>query len=55
MQLPFAVIPLVQFVSDRRRWATSPFRAPCGARLGGRGGDPRVNFKLLYDTMFGVG
>jgi manganese transport protein len=54
MQLPFAVIPLVQFVSDKQkmgnfavgRWVTVLSWTVAAIIL-------LLNFKLLYDTLFG--
>ncbi|SCX31527.1 Divalent metal cation transporter MntH [Agrobacterium sp. DSM 25558] len=54
MQLPFAVIPLVRFVSDRKKmgtfvipqWVAILSWSVAGAIL-------ILNFKLLYDTIFG--
>jgi manganese transport protein len=54
MQLPFAVIPLVQFVSDRRKMGKFAISRPlailswivAAVILA-------LNFKLLYDTAFG--
>ena len=41
MQLPFAVIPLVQFVSDRKKMGNFAIPRGCrGTRLGGRGPHP---------------
>ena len=34
MQLPFAVIPLIQFTSDRNAWASSPTAPGCRCWLG---------------------
>jgi manganese transport protein len=56
MQLPFAVVPLVMFVSDRKKMGA--FAIPRGiawlawvvAAL-----ILALNFKLLYDTMLGIG
>ena len=54
MQLPFAVIPLVRFVSDRRKmgifvipaWLATLAWLVAGIILA-------LNFKLLFDTLFG--
>lgn len=54
MQLPFAVIPLVWFVSDRQKMGEFALSRPmsllswCVAGL-----ILILNFKLLYDTVFG--
>ena len=56
MQLPFAVIPLVQFVSDRRKMGT--FAIPRGVCLLAWAVAAVIlvlNFKLLYDTIAGIG
>jgi manganese transport protein len=54
MQLPFAVIPLVRFVSDRRKmgkFAISPYVAAIAWIVAGI--IVVLNLKLLADTMFG--
>ena len=54
MQLPFAVIPLVRFVSDRARWAT--FAISRGVAILAwvvAGVIVALNVKLLFDTLFG--
>ena len=56
MQLPFAVIPLVRFVSDKRKmgiFVVSPFISGVSWIVGGI--ILVLNFKLLYDTVFGAG
>ncbi|WFU01606.1 Nramp family divalent metal transporter [Rhizobium sp. CB3171] len=54
MQLPFAVIPLVQFVTDRRKMGR--FTIPRSVAVLSwlvAGVILALNFKLLYDTIFG--
>jgi manganese transport protein len=54
MQLPFAVIPLVRFVSDRRKmgkFAISPYVAAIAWIVAGI--IVVLNLKLLADTLFG--
>ncbi len=54
MQLPFAVIPLVRFVSDRRKmgdFAISRYVAAVAWIIAGI--IVTLNLKLLYDTLFG--
>ncbi|MEF0940340.1 Nramp family divalent metal transporter [Rhizobium sp. BR 362] len=54
MQLPFAVIPLVQFVTDRGKMGR--FTVPRSVALLSwlvAGVILALNFKLLYDTIFG--
>ena len=54
MQLPFAVIPLVQFVTDRRKMGR--FVIPRSVAVLSwlvAGVILALNFKLLYDTIFG--
>jgi len=54
MQLPFAVIPLVQFVTDRRKMGR--FVIPRSVAVLSwlvAGIILALNFKLLYDTIFG--
>src|ERR1700754_4483755 len=56
MQLPFAVIPLVQFVTDRRKMGD--LAIPRGVAVLAWVVAALIlvlNFKLLYDTVFGVG
>jgi manganese transport protein len=56
MQLPFAVIPLVQFVSDRKKMGSLAIPRAVAALAWVVATIILVlNFKLLYDTMFGVG
>ena len=55
MQLPFAVIPLVRFVSDRRKMGDFAISARAWPRW--RGSSPAIivalNVKLLFETLFG--
>ena len=54
MQLPFAVIPLVRFVSDRRKMGVFVIsRWTAGLAWGIAGLILVLNFKLLFDTLFG--
>jgi len=56
MQLPFAVIPLVQFVSDKKKMDN--LAIPRGVAVLAWVVAAVIlvlNFKLLYDTVFGVG
>jgi manganese transport protein len=56
MQLPFAVVPLVQFVSDKKKMGN--LAIPRGVAVLAWVVAAIIlvlNFKLLYDTMFGVG
>ena len=56
MQLPFAVVQLVQFVSDRRkmgRFAIAPWLTWLSWLVAGV--ILALNFKLLFDTFMGVG
>ena len=54
MQLPFAVIPLVRFVSDKRKMGDFAIRAPSPRWPGwSRRIIVVLNVKLLYDTLFG--
>ena len=54
MQLPFAVIPLVRFVSDRRKMGKFAISRSVAARGVDRGRHHRdLNVKLLFDTLFG--
>ncbi|ESW66738.1 Nramp family divalent metal transporter [Mesorhizobium sp. M0761] len=56
MQLPFAVIPLVQFVSDKKKMGN--LAIPRGVAVLAWVVAAVIlvlNFKLLYDTVFGVG
>ena len=55
MQLPFAVVPLVQFVSDKRkmgRFAIAPWLQGTSWIVAAL--ILLLNFKLLYDTLFGA-
>ncbi|WP_281701515.1 Nramp family divalent metal transporter [Acetobacter malorum] len=54
MQLPFAVIPLVWFVSDRQKMGEFVLSRPVSLLSWGVAGIILIlNFKLLYDTVFG--
>ncbi|AHK72049.1 divalent metal cation transport protein MntH [Gluconobacter oxydans DSM 3504] len=54
LQLPFAVIPLVMFVSDRRKMGEFVISAPVRILSWGVAGlILLLNFKLLYDTLAG--
>lgn len=54
MQLPFAVIPLVRFVSDKRKMGTFAISLPVAAVAWLVAGVIVIlNLKLLYDTIFG--
>lgn len=56
MQLPFAVIPLVRFVSDRKKMGV--FAIPRGVAVLAWVVAAIIlvlNFKLLYDTIYGIG
>src|SRR2546430_4597262 len=54
MQLPFAVIPLVRFVSDRRKMGQFAISRPVAAAAWIVAGVIVVlNVKLLFDTLFG--
>jgi manganese transport protein len=54
MQLPFAVIPLVRFVSDRRKMGKFAISAPVAATAWIVAGVIVIlNVKLLFDTLFG--
>jgi manganese transport protein len=54
MQLPFAVIPLVRFVSDRRKMGDFAISRPVAAIAWIVAGIiVTLNVKLLYDTLFG--
>ena len=56
MQLPFAVIPLVQFVSDRRKMGTFTVPKSVAALAWLAAGVIVVlNMKLLFDFAFGTG
>ncbi|MCP1247942.1 Nramp family divalent metal transporter [Gluconobacter oxydans] len=54
LQLPFAVIPLVMFVSDRRKMGEFVISTPVRILSWGVAGlILLLNFKLLYDTLAG--
>src|ERR1700712_639744 len=54
MQLPFAVIPLVRFVSDKRKMGDFAISMPVAATAWAVAGVIVVlNVKLLFDVMFG--
>jgi manganese transport protein len=54
MQLPFAVIPLVRFVSDKRKMGDFAISVPVAATAWAVAGVIVVlNLKLLFDVMFG--
>ena len=54
MQLPFAVVPLVMFVSDRKKMGVFAISRPVMALSWVVAAIILVlNFKLLYDTLFG--
>ncbi len=56
MQLPFAVVPLVRFVSDKRkmgRFVIPPWLAAVSWTVAGV--ILLLNVKLLYDTVLGTG
>ncbi|MDE7539252.1 Nramp family divalent metal transporter [Gluconobacter sphaericus] len=54
LQLPFAVIPLVMFVSDRRKMGEFVISIPIRVLSWGVAGlILLLNFKLLYDTLAG--
>src|SRR5262249_18660810 len=54
MQLPFAVIPLVRFVSDRRKMGKFAISTPIAALAWFVAGVIVIlNVKLLFDTLFG--
>jgi manganese transport protein len=56
MQLPFAVIPLVLFVSDRRKMGRFVIpRSVAALSWGVAGIIVALNVKLLLDTMTGLG
>ena len=56
MQLPFAIIPLVRFVSDKRQDGRLRHAAfGRGAVMGVAGIIIVLNVKLLVDTMTGLG
>ena len=54
MQLPFAVVPLVRFVSDRRKMGKFAISRPVAAAAWIVAGTIVIlNVKLLYDTLLG--
>jgi manganese transport protein len=54
MQLPFAVIPLVRFVSDKRKMGNLAISTPVAVTAWAVAGVIVIlNVKLLYDTVFG--
>jgi manganese transport protein len=54
MQLPFAVIPLVRFVSDRRKMGEFAISRPLAVGAWVVAGIiVALNAKLLFDTLFG--
>ena len=54
MQLPFAVIPLVRFVSDRRKMGQFAISLPVAAVAWIVAGIiVTLNVKLLFETFFG--
>ncbi len=54
MQLPFAVIPLIRFVSDRQKMGDLVISRSLAALSWLVAGIILLlNFKLLYDTIFG--
>ena len=56
MQLPFAVVPLVMFVSDRKKMGSFAIsRGTVWLAWVVAGLILVLNFKLLYDTIFGIG
>jgi manganese transport protein len=56
MQLPFAVIPLVQFVSDKRRMGNFVISRPVAILSWTVAAIIVVlNLKLLFDTVIGMG
>ncbi|RUU12887.1 divalent metal cation transporter, partial [Mesorhizobium sp. M6A.T.Ca.TU.002.02.2.1] len=56
MQLPFAVIPLVQFVSDKKKMGNLAIPRGVAALAWVVAALILVlNFKLLYDTVAGIG
>jgi manganese transport protein len=55
MQLPFAVIPLVRFVSDKRKMGTFAISLPVAVTAWIVAGLIVIlNVKLLIDTFFGT-
>jgi manganese transport protein len=56
MQLPFAVVPLVQFVSDKKKMGTFAISRPVAAMAWTVAGIILIlNVKLLFDTFAGIG
>lgn len=54
LQLPFAVVPLVMFTAEKRRWAPSPRRAWLTAIAAITAAIIIVlNLKLIYDVATG--
>jgi manganese transport protein len=54
MQLPFAVIPLVRFVTDKQKMGKFVVPTSVAILSWAVGGIILIlNFKLLYDTLFG--
>ena len=54
MQLPFAIIPLVWFVSDRSKMGVFTISRPVAVLSWAVAGlILALNFKLLFDTLFG--
>ena len=54
MQLPFAVIPLLLFVSDRRKMGDFAISGPVAVAAWIVAGTIVIlNVKLLFDTLFG--
>ena len=55
MQLPFAVIPLVRFVSDKRKMGALAISMPVAVAAWIVAGLIVIlNLKLLFDTIFGT-
>ncbi len=55
MQLPFAVVPLVQFVSDKKKMGSFAISRPVAALAWTVAGIIVIlNVKLLYDTFLGI-
>ncbi len=55
MQLPFAVVPLVQFVSDKKKMGSFAISRPVAALAWTVAGIILIlNMKLLYDTFVGI-
>ena len=52
MQLPFAVIPLIHFTSDRKRWGVRQSRLGASAGVG-HGGDHRRPEYQTSDSVLG--